>query len=165
MKNRLITLIVVIVSISSCATIPNYLPIAKNIGSHPFGSFTNIKTVSNDLVSGELISVDSSEIIILTKVYNQLKVVKINIKEVKNVKFFYAKGTNYGWTIPLFSLMSITQGFFSILTLPFNLITTIAVTVNGNQMYSYQNMTVKQLKMFARFPQGLPSNFDLTLIK
>jgi hypothetical protein len=52
-------------------------------------------------------------------------------------------------------------------TAPINLIVTISITVSGETAFQYsdKNITYDILKMFARFPQGIPPNMDLASIK
>ncbi len=104
----------------------------------------------------------------------------VPINDVKRFKLRYARPKHYGWTIPIGIILPLIpftdpdgggrmpfHGFFALLSIPVNLIVTIAVTKAGENAFKYndKNMTYDKLKMFARFPQGVPTNIDLASIK
>lgn len=150
--------------ISSC-TSPRYLPSSDKIDVNEYGSYIKIfhKTASN--IDGELIAIDSNKIVVLTE--ESKKCVTVPISEVKRFTLRYAKPKHYGWTIPVFTLPTIAHGWFLIFTAPVNLIVTISVTAGGENAFKYsnKNMTYDKLKIFARFPQGIPPNIDIASIK
>ncbi len=150
--------------ISSC-TSPRYLPSSDKIDVNQYGSYMNIirKTTAN--IDGELIAIDSNKIIVLTESEN--KCISVPITDVERFKLRYAKPKHYGWTIPVYTLATIGHGSLLIFTAPINLIVTISVTASGESAFKYsdKNMTYDKLKMFARFPQGIPTNIDIASIK
>jgi hypothetical protein len=109
--------------------------------------------------------VEKDHIIVLGE--NTGKCIAIEKSQVLAFTLQYAQARHYGWTIPLSSLVTLSHGAFAIFTFPINLITTIAVTGAGESAFVYKsdNMTYKELKMFARFPQGLPPNVMLSDIR
>lgn len=170
MKTKITILVLFAIVFGSCKT-PAYLPVSDMIDVNQSGSYIKVirKTADNIeasvIVNGELIAIDSSNIVVLSKKTNYCIIVPMN--DVKRFELQYAKGKHYGWTIPVFSLASVAHGLFGIFTVPLNLIVTTWVTISGETafMYKEKNMTYDQLKMFARFPQGIPSNIDLESIK
>jgi hypothetical protein len=54
-----------------------------------------------------------------------------------------------------------------VFTAPINLMVTIVVTMSSEDAFQYneKNMSYEKLKMFARFPQGIPLNIDVASIK
>lgn len=148
----------------SCAT-PSYLPEPERIPNHPFGSYIKLECKAGKNFSGELISVEKDHIILLGE--NTGKCVVVEKSQIQAFSLQYAQAKRYGWTIPVSSLVSLTHGVFAVFTLPVNLITSIAVTTGGANAFVYksENLAYKDLKMFARFPQGLPENVLLSDIR
>ncbi len=164
MKNKIILIGLLAIIISSC-TSPRYLPSSDKIDVNQNGSYIKVirKTTAN--IDGELIAIDSNKIVVLSETTNKCMTVPIN--DVKRFKLQYAKPKYYGWTIPVYTLATIGHGLFLIFTAPINLIVTISVTASGESAFKYskKNMTYDKLKMFARFPQGVPTNIDIANIK
>jgi hypothetical protein len=115
-------------------------------------------------IDGELIAIDSNKIVVLSS--TEKKCLLVSVKEIKRFTLQYAQPKQYGWTIPVFLLSTISHGFFSIFTVPVNLIVTISSTSSGNSAFKYKSksMNYQKLKMFARFPQGIPSNIPIESI-
>jgi hypothetical protein len=164
MKNKGLLYLFFCVVVISC-TSPRYLPEPERIPQHPFGSYIQLECKNNNRFTGELISVEKDHIIVLGE--NTGKCIAVEKNQVLAFSLQYAQSRHYGWTIPLSSLVSLSHGMFAIFTFPVNLITTIAVTGAGEGAFVYksENMTYNELKMFARFPQGLPSNIMLSDIR
>lgn len=170
MKTKFSIILLFALIVSSCTT-PAYLPTSDRIDINPSGSYIRVLRKTNEnieasaTVNGELIAIDSNNIIVLSKRTHTCVTVPMN--DVKRFELQYAKGKHYGWTIPVFSLASFAHGLFGIFTIPLNLIVTTWVTASGESAFVYKgkNMTNDQLRMFARFPQGIPSNIDLENIK
>ena len=107
----------------------------------------------------------SNNIIILNAKKNRCET--IPLKDVNRFNLRYAKPKHYGWTIPTAIILPAIHGVYSLFTIPLNLIVTISVTSSGENAFTYnkKNITFDKLKMFARFPQGLPLNIDIAGIK
>lgn len=164
MKTKTLLIGLIAIIISSCAS-PEYLPLPDNIDMNEYGSYITIihKTANN--IEGELIAIDSNQIVVLTN--EEKKCVTVPLGEVQRFSLEYAIPKHYGWTIPVFTVATIAHGWFLILTAPINFIVTMSVTAAGEKAFKYtdKKMTYDKLKMFARFPQGIPTNIDLASIK
>lgn len=119
------------------------------------------------MVKGELIAVDSIRLVVLVRTKEIPQSVIVPISEISSFKIRYARPKNYLWTIPLFTLSTVAHGIFLVITAPINLIVTTNVTVSGAFSFTYSDkkMTDDKLKMFARFPQGIPPNIDISSIR
>ncbi|HMP99242.1 MAG TPA: hypothetical protein PKC24_05625 [Cyclobacteriaceae bacterium] len=145
---------------------PAYLPTSNNIGVNEYGSHIKINQKSGERISGELIAINENEIIVLTGSVERV-CKQLDVSSVDRFKILYARPKNYGWTIPLFTIFTITHGWFLALTAPVNLIATSTVTTSGQNAFTYnhKNMTLDKVRMFARFPQGLPEGVDMASIR
>ncbi|MCH8902402.1 MAG: hypothetical protein IIA45_00570 [Bacteroidetes bacterium] len=154
------------VLISSCTT-QKYLPKSSNIDENRFGSYITIYRIEDKMVKGELIAVDSIRLVVLVRTKEIPQSVIVPISEISSFKIRYARPKNYLWTIPLFTLSTVAHGIFLVITAPINLIVTTNVTVSGAFSFTYSDkkMTDDKLKMFARFPQGIPPNIDISSIR
>ncbi|MBS3770960.1 MAG: hypothetical protein KGY70_14755 [Bacteroidales bacterium] len=165
MKSKLIITSIILAFILSNCTYPKYLPKRDNIGVSEYGSYIKVKRTAGKKIRGELLVIDTTGINVLTNSHSKNKVVFIPIKEIRRFKLKYAKPSAYWWTIPVYSLASIGHGAFLIFSLPINLAVTVTTTTNSNSVYNYNDLTYKELKMFARFPQGIPQNIDISDIE
>lgn len=164
MKTNIAFIGLLILFFSSCSS-PKYLPSSSKIDVNEYGSYIKIinKTASN--IDGELIAIYSNKIVVLSE--ETKKCITVSLNDVKHFKLRYAKPKHYGWSIPAFLVYPFIHGFYSIITIPIHLIVTISVTASGESAFKYsdKNMTHEKLKMFARFPQGIPSSIDIASIK
>jgi hypothetical protein len=147
--------------------LPGYLPKPDEIDVNQYGSYIKINKVNKDAINGEIIAIDSSQLVVLIKKNGLSNCVSVPLNEVNRFTIQYAKSKHYGWTIPVFTFSTITHGFLSILTAPVNLIVTTSVTAGGAKAFKYseKDITFDKLKMFARFPQGIPPNIDTAQLK
>jgi hypothetical protein len=164
MRIKKIGFILLAVIINGCAS-PHYLPSSENIGISPYGSNIEISRKEASDINGELIAIDENQIYVLAD--SESKCITVPLSKVRRFRLRYARPKHYGWTIPLFTLATISHGYFLIITAPLNLIVTVAVTVSGENSFVYNNrkITYEELKMFARYPQGIPQNIDIAKIK
>lgn len=164
MKTKIIIAGLLAIIMSSCSS-PGYLPSSDKIDVNQNGSYINIMLKTTKGIYGELIAIDSNNIVVLSETTSKCQSVSIN--DVKRFKLQYAKPKHYGWTIPVGILLPLIHGWYSAITIPVHLIVTISVTSGGEKAFKYseKNMTYDNLKMFARFPQGIPPNIDLASIQ
>lgn len=101
----------------------------------------------------------------LSKFNNQCVYVAEN--DIRSFKIKPVDPENYSWSIPVLSLLSISHGFLLIITLPINLTSTIIMTSKGFYQYEYTNreLNFSTLKMYSRFPDGIPKNIKIEDIK
>ncbi|MBK6642764.1 MAG: hypothetical protein IPG39_16865 [Bacteroidetes bacterium] len=164
MKTNFALISLLLIIFTSCST-PGYLPTSYAIDVNEYGSYIKIIQKSASKIKGELIAIDNNRIIVMVAETRKCKIVSLN--DVNHFKLRYAKPKHYGWTIPAFIVYPLIHGYYSIASIPIHLIVTISVTVSGESafMYSDKNMTYEKLKMFARFPQGIPPNVDVASLK
>jgi hypothetical protein len=163
MRIKLIFWGILLVFFSSCSS-PKYLTSAKAIGVNPHGSHIRIHIKKGPNIEGELIAIDTNYIVVLVADSNQCRMVPV--QDAKKFILQYAKPKNYYWAIPLYTLSTISHGLFLFITAPLNILVTTIVAVNGETAFVYnnKNLTFEQLKMFARFPQGIPESIDISQI-
>lgn len=167
MSNKSIVAIVVFVVlvVSSCAS-HKFLPEPENIDVNEYGAYIRLnRTGLLPDVFGELIAIDSSQLIILSR--DSSKCITVPIEQIHSFNIKYAKWRQYGWTIGVGGLLPAVHGWYSFISLPVHFTVTIIATVSSRKTYGYNNkeISLNELRMFARFPQGLPPNVDVTLIK
>lgn len=167
MKTNIVLYLLVTTILTNCYS-PTYLPSYKKIDINPFGSFIIVNKTNRQHVYGELIAVDSNRIILLADINK--KCLTINRNEIKYFSLQYAKIDN--WTGPLFTLLSLTHGVVIPITLPINIASTTSnpfkYTHYSNDTFnkkSKRNISYDQLKMFARFPQGIPPGIKLESVQ
>lgn len=154
------TFIIALLLLFGCKSV-DYLPKPTEIGTNTHGAYIQSYLVDGTDFSGELIAVDTLFITVLSEKDHQCK--QYPTKDMGRYMVRYAQSKNYAWTIPVFSLLSLTHGYFAVLTFPVNFITTLAVTVGAQNAFVYKRsqMPLDKLHMFARFPQGLPEGIAL----
>lgn len=149
---------------SSCSS-PRYLPAPDKIDINEYGSFIEIKGRSGNNLRGELIAIDSNHIVVLSEKLDTC--VFFRIYDVSTYSLKYAKSKDYTWAMATFTGGSIIHGFGLIFTLPMNLAATSSIQAAEQNAYKYNDklMSLDKLKMFARFPQGIPSSVNISSIK
>jgi hypothetical protein len=151
---------------SSCSVYdPAYVPGAESLTESVHGSYLVLESKDGNHISGELIAVDSSGVVLLSS--REKKCVTVPRNSIAWYSLHYAKAKNYSWTIPVYSLFTLSHGIFLVFTLPLNLITTSSITNGGIRSYRYtkKNFTLDQMKDFARFPQGIPAGVSVGEIR
>lgn len=164
MKTKIIYLAVISLLLTGCA-VTQQAPMPDDIGIYERGSFIKVIMLSASKIDGELIAVSDTTVIVLDSVSQ--KVVTLPINSIYDFSLYYAKNENYGYLVPYYSLATCTHGFFLIFTLPINLITSIVTATNARAAYRYtkDEISYNDLKMFARYPQGIPPHIPLESIQ
>jgi len=157
---------------SSCMT-PKYLPSSENLDVDTHGSYIIINKPNNysnffkgrKSISGELISIENDSIFVLSNYSHNCEL--ILKKDVRDFELLYAKPKNYGLVAPIFVLSTISHGFFLAITAPINIMSFIIVSKFEKKEFTYDNSNISydRLKMFARYPQGIPANVNIADIK
>ncbi len=166
--NKFFLLILVFV-ISGCAT-PSFLPDPDYVDCNEYGAYIKVRYNSyNSPVKGELIAAEKDTIVVLINSSNNMtdSCIKIPFKKTYGYTLRYARPKHYGWTIPVFTIATLAHGYFAVITMPVNLITTIIVTISGERSYKLTDYDIKfeKLKIYARFPQGIPPGVELSAIR
>ena len=165
MKTKLLALGGLMIALNGCVT-HRYLPKPQTIDVNHYGSFITVENANGKEIQGELISLDTNQLLVLTEYKATKLMVAVPVINISGFTLQYAQ-QNYGWSIPLFGLSTISHGYFALLTAPVNLAVTAVFTASGKNAFQYnqQDISYEQLAMFARFPQGLPPGIDPTRIK
>ncbi len=165
-----ILLITLVTVFEFACSYPKYLAHQDKIDINQYGSEVIITRTRTPVLYAELIAADSNQLIVRT--YPRYKhpqtIIQIPMSTVKNLTLRYAKPLNYGWTIPLFTIQTIIMhGLLFVLTAPLNLFITLFINGTGDYAYTYKlkHLRIADLKMFSRFPQGIPPNIPLDSIK
>ena len=170
MKTEIFIIGVLAIFISSCDSL-RYLPATNKIDIHPYGSRIMVIRNSGPEIHGELIASDSNQVVVLTDIDyikpSERKLVIIPSKEIKRFRLQYARSKPPWWTIPVFTVATASHGNGFLITTPVNLLVTILLTTTwkSNKQYNNRHLSYEDLKMFARFPQGIPANIDITSLK
>ncbi len=168
MKTDILLSALLIVLLWNCKA-PAYLPASGDIVTNPWGSRIIVNRSSGPDISGELIAADSLKIVVLTDINyarrldRTIQVVPVN--EIKNYKLYYARPNRYWWTIPAFTAATLSHGYILVFSAPVNLLLTGLVTLSNTFRYKKRDLTLEEMKMFARFPQGIPAHLDLNSLK
>ncbi len=165
MKTKVFILsLFILFTISSCYT-TSYLPQYTDISTSPNGSEIELIYRSDEYLIGELISVNELDIVVLNRTKNTCIAIPKN--QIIDYGIRFAQPKHYGIYIPTLTLSTISHGLISIVTLPINLISTVVVAISSERAYTidHKKITYEQLKMYARFPQGIPDGLTLDLIK
>jgi len=166
MKTKTGFLALLVFLLSGCNIgLPKYLPTPDQLGVNEYGSYISITMQQGSTLHGELIAVDNDSIVVLKKSTNACIVMPVS--GVKRFSLNYAQPKNYGWAIPLYSLLTISHGWFMIFSFPVNLIATAIIYSEGKNAFRYRTheISLESLKMYARFPDGIPPGIDLAGIK
>lgn len=163
-KIRLFLAILSAISLCQCATV-SYLPVPGQLGVSERGSHISVYRHKMPRLQGELIAVDSSQLYVL--VYKTHACTPVPFQDISRFNLQYAENKQYQWTIPVFTLAALSHGYGLLYTGPLNLLVTTIVTATGESAFQVNNkdMTYEQIKMFARFPQGMPPRLRLADIQ
>lgn len=122
-------------------------------------------------IFGEIIEVTSETITILP--YQEHTLMTVLKTDIKRADIIIATTSDNPKRISawagLINLAPLGHGFFLIVSVPINLVTTIAISndaAKGTYRMKYpKNVPWEQMYKFARFPQGIPEHIDKTQIK
>ena len=167
MKNRTYkSLFLSVVFLAGCSA-PSYLPSVEEIDINQYGSYIEIEDARGNFLKGELIAIDSAKLVVLSGADSIKLASIIQLNEVNRFTLKYAQPQDYSWRIPVYTISTLLHGYFLLITAPINLIVTTVVNASGSTDFEYSDndITFEKLKMFARFPQGLPSVIKITDLK
>lgn len=159
-RKHLSVILLLLIIVSSCSA-PKYVPQVEELPLSTHGSHIEVQQKSKAITEGELIAIDSTGLVILAGIETkQLR--NITFDNIEKFKLTYAQPKNYGWTIPVYTAATISHGIFLIFTAPVNIAVTSVVASAGANAFTYNQKVIsyEELRMFARFPQGIPPNID-----
>jgi len=169
MKNIIISLIITAALICSSCSTAAFLPTTSRIVDNQYGSYIDVQLIDTRSLKGELIAVTPNVLYVLRNDEDSERLDSATLDQIKNFSIRYAKSkvANYGWMIPVSAAITLTHGFFLLLSMPINLITTSIVTITAGDSYVIKKKDISwyNLNKFARFPQGIPDNVRLEDIK
>ncbi|MBV6472668.1 MAG: hypothetical protein JPMHGGIA_00926 [Saprospiraceae bacterium] len=164
MKTSAFQLAFILCFLQACSY-PRYLPKLKDIDVNEYGAAIRVVRKDRESVSGELIHADHAKIIVLTDKERKCK--SIPIRDIKNYTLRYAKSRNYYWTTALLLALPAINGIYVLFTGPIHLVGALSVAMGSERAFTYHStdMRAGELRLFARYPQGLPPNVELNQIK
>jgi hypothetical protein len=158
----------VLMVLGSCYSTKN-LPKSKNLNTFPYGSTLQWKNEDGKRVQGELLAVEDGFLYVLPHLGSNYSDSLFRLEYAGLTKFslIYVKPKSYYWTIPLGMAASIAQGFMGILSLPINLISAgfIINSTYRDAAFNQSQISYGELKEYARFPQGMPKEIDIAVLK
>lgn len=162
MKIKLFICLILPLLLGSCKA-PYYVPPTKQIGIERHGSQIIITPFEDEKIKGEFIAINEDMFVILRDDTGSMY--SIPRGNIKKIKIRYAQPKQYGWAIPFFVISTVlSHGYYSAYSAPVNAVVTSGVTTTGALDFTYNNKTISddEIQMFARFPQGIPEDIELT---
>lgn len=155
--NKFSVLICLILVLSACSNY-SYLPQVDKAHRNIYGARIHITTNNLKFINGELLAVQRDSVYVLNYQY---EIESVSQNSISSYRLKFANKNNkiagLGATMVLVPL----HGVFALITLPLNLFATVPTLMANNKeriLESYENQS--ELKAFARFPQGIPANYD-----
>lgn len=144
------------------------VPKRKQLQVDAYGGWLTLSLAdsTSKSISGELIAVSSDSVYILTNT----STISCSIKEILSARLIFFNNQSdafSGWTLGG-SLLTISNGVYSVFSLPLMLIAGISTSAGEAKRVNYIDYPDKpwsDLTKFARFPQGLSDNIDLTTLR
>jgi len=147
-----------------------WLPDAKNVPANPFGAWIELDIGDSEQerqVSGEFLAVQSDSLFVL----NADRYHAYSISEISHARVaWYDSGYS---TLALWtgggSLLSLSHGAFGVISLPlWILVGSLATATQSNSPFAEYvpgESGPESLRMYARFPHGIPPDVDRTLLR
>lgn len=166
MMNRNVSIMMIILLLAASCSIPRGLPAPRDLPHETKGAAVYVKLNDGSVFRGELIAADIDTLFVLPadNRYSSYRtgkgLVEIPWNSVNNYRLYYARGKSLSGVASVYSLMTISHGWFSVLTMPVNLTVTILAhysSINEHVLRKH-DITPGELSLFARFPQGIPYN-------
>ncbi len=161
-------LLFILIQAVSCS-VPRGLPAPEELPYETKGAAFYVKLHDGTEYRGELIASDAVALYVLPEANQhpnrrrQTSVEQIPWDAIDNYRVYYAHGKSLALFPPLYAVMTLSHGWFSILTMPVNLIATITahITSQHEHVLRKKDIAPEALSLFARFPQGIPPNVSL----
>lgn len=171
LKNSFAIIFVLVLILQGCQTMkapPGAVPKRTAMATDAFGGWLTLffKDSVRNSVQGEFIAFGADSVYIM----EGDRVLTAHVAEVDSasVVVFKTETGSYSLWTALASLLTISNGYFLVATLPLTLITGISTTVGESRRvnyYIYPDHAFSGLSKYARFPQGLPAGMDVAALK
>jgi hypothetical protein len=167
MKNKqalLLLLMFLVLLLAASCSVPRGLPAPEELPYETKGAAFYVKLYDGSVYRGELIAAENDALYVLPaenqhpNMKRQNRLVQIPWDAVDNYRVYYAHGKSLAWFVPVYTVMTLSHGWVSILTMPINLIATLTAHVNSQHEHVLRKKDIapEALNLFARFPQGIP---------
>lgn len=163
--NAATAVILVLLSLgcSSAPTPDGYLEHPDDVAGSPYGGWIQIlpeQEHASDTV-GELIAVDNDSLYVLTIIGLH----RVAVDDVRDAKLYWFAPDSelMGLWMAMGTLSTISHGYFLSLTAPAWLLiggASVHANEQGGRIRYPSAHSLRELSMYARFPQGMPSNLD-----
>jgi hypothetical protein len=168
MKSTKYLWVVFMIFMVSCASVRaphGSVPSREKVKTDAFGGWIGVTDSSKVLIQGELIAMSADSVYLLNK-DGFRGVAKSAIVSARLIIYNTSEGGYALWTF-VGTLFTLTNGTFAVLTLPAMLISGIASTSTEAKRINYVDYPANNWKLlgrYARFPQGLPSDVEPSLL-
>lgn len=164
----LLTGIVLLIHLGGC-TAPAYVPKPANVDLSARGSYITLNVKGresrNTYIKGELIAVSDEKVYILKGKETIKQLDSVRVDHIRHYKFRFAKPSRFNWSVPIYSLASISHGWFIPISTPINILLTSIIAGGPGYKYNQTEIPIGLLNRYARFPQGIPEGLDKQLIE
>ena len=151
--------------LNSCG-LPDYLPKPARISENHYGAYAIVDLEDRSRYKGELLSVNDSCLYLL-ELWPEATIHRLARDRVTQYELVYAEGTDYTLAFIGVAAISATHGIFAVISYPVNFIAVAVIQYWRRSPYTLKtgNSEWSELGAYARFPQGLPPNVNLSEIK
>ena len=143
------------------------VPKRTDLSIDAYGGWMEVQLLStNTSRSGEFIAISNDTIYLMPSE----KVVKYAVSDISTARIIYfnTETDSYNNWTRIVSVSTLTNGLFLIFTLPLALSTGISTTnaeADRVNYVDYPATSIDELKKYARFPQGMPREVTLDMLK
>ena len=156
--------------LAACAGNPaprGWLPGPEDAPQDPYGAWVAVLEGDESETAGELIAVRDDSVFVLTQSGRLAGFAYGDIQQARLAYYDAQWGGLAAWTI-LGSLATISNGYFAGITLPLWVITgSIAASAESRAPLEEARLVSqwRELRMYARFPQGMPEGLDRSVLR
>jgi hypothetical protein len=161
-----------ILLLGSCGS-PRYLSAPNDFSYNVKGLILSVTLDDKTHFLGEIIEANNTELLILPidKAIDGMVTIPKNKIQSADIIISTTSDNPGGLTTwaGLINLAPLGHGFFGILTVPINVVSTVSIAATANKstyrMKYPDNVSWSQISKFARFPQGIPEQIDRSQIR
>ena len=167
-KNKIFRVPILLVLLMNCSSsYPNFVPKYEDLHLSPYGAHIELVDKNNNKIVGEFISINTENFIVLIEnVVGKKEIIELAIDKMKLFELTYAQPKDYDVFL-LLPFTTISHGYLFIYSAPITILVTGAVAKGGATAFRYDNdsVSLEYIKMFTRFPQGIPPTIRLKDIR